>query len=417
MAQRIAEESKTSRPRRQFVIWAVAAVATTALLVGVLDWENRYRSQRFNTLSVGIPASGARLFEGKGCIRCHAVNGAGGRLAPDLGSDRPSAGADHLVTGMWNHAPRMWERIREEKIAYPSINPQEMAHVFAYLYTARYVGEAGDAEAGRRVFDSKGCSGCHALGATAAKKGPNLSTRAAVDSLVGWTQAMWNHAPAMENAMREAGVTWPKFQAREMNDLLAYVRHGRPVTAGGDLLPANPERGKTLFEEKSCASCHSLKGEVGRVGPELKSRQNLPPTVIEFAGSLWNHSPEMWKAMKARGVARPVFRDREMADLVAYLFSLYYFEPGGSASVGEMLFAGRGCSLCHGPGAQGTSEAPGLRGPGRTLNSISLASALWRHGPRMYKQAQDLGLPWPLLGESDVGDLIAFLNTAPERGR
>lgn len=418
MAKQSAEKQDgRSRPMRQFLLWALAAVAAVALLVGVLEWEDQHRERRWNTLSVGIPRTGAQLFQSKGCVRCHAVNGAGGRIAPDLGSERPSSGADQLVTGMWNHAPRMWERIREEKIAYPSMNPQEMAHVFAYLYTARYVGEAGDADAGRRVFESKGCIGCHMLRGTGAKKGPDLTTRATVDSLVGWTQAMWNHAPAMESAMREAGVAWPKFQEGEMNDLLAYLREGRPATAGGDLLPADPERGKKLFQEKSCAACHSLKGEMGRVGPALQSRQKLPPTIIQFAGSLWNHSPQMWQTMKARGVARPVFRDREMADLVAFLYSLYYFEPGGSASVGEMLFAGRGCSLCHGPAALGTSEGPGLRGRGKSFNSIALAAALWRHGPRMYKQTQDLGVPWPTLAETDVGDLITFLNTRPERDR
>jgi hypothetical protein len=82
-----------------------------------------------------------------------------------------------------------------------------------------------------------------------------------------------------------------------------------------------------------------------------------------------------------------------------------------------MLFGGRGCSLCHGPAALGTSEAPSLRGRGRSFNSISLAAALWRHGPGMFKHAQDLGLPWPTLAETDVGDLISFLNTSPERER
>jgi hypothetical protein len=35
----------------------------------------------------------------------------------------------------------------------------------------------------------------------------------------------------------------------------------------------------------------------------------------------------------------------------------------------------------------------------------------------MYRRTRDLGLPWPLLGENDVGDLIAFLNTSSEARR
>ena len=407
------QRKRRSRSRHQLLGWAVAALAAGALLVGVLRWEDPSRRRGWNTLLMGIPRTGAKLFEQKGCIRCHAVNGAGGRLAPDLGRDRPSSAPDQLVTAMWNHAPRMWERIREEKIAYPPLNPQEMAHLFAYLHTARYVGEPGDARQGRRIFEAKGCSGCHAPGAARAGKAPDLSSRGAANSLVGWTQAMWNHAPAMEGAMREAGVAWPKFEGSEMDDLLAYLRGGRIAAGASDLAPADPDRGKKLFEEKSCSACHSLKGETGRIGPDLLSRQKLPPTIPQFAGSLWNHSPEMWRTMRARGIPRPVFRDREMADLVAFLYSLSSVEPGGSARVGEMLFAGRGCSLCHGPAGLGTSEGPALRARGKTFNSIALASALWRHGPAMYKRAQDIGLPWPTLAETDVGDLISFLNTSP----
>ena len=141
---------------KALIVWALAALGASALLVFVLRWESLDRYRRGSTLLVGMPRTGATLFERKGCIRCHAVNGAGGRLAPDLGSERPSTGPDHLVTSMWNHAPRMWERIREEKVAYPAISQQEMAHVFSYLYTSRYVGDSGDAERGRAPLRKEG---------------------------------------------------------------------------------------------------------------------------------------------------------------------------------------------------------------------------------------------------------------------
>ena len=399
---------------RALAIWAVVAVAAFALLFGVLRWERRQAS-RWSVVPVGDPGTGARLFLEKGCAHCHSVNGRGGTLAPDLASERPSSGADQLVTAMWNHAPRMWERFREQHLPYPSLKPDEVAHLFAFLYTARYVGQAGDSERGRRVFEEKTCTACHSLRGAGGNVGPDLSHRAAVDSLVGWTQAMWNHAPAMERAMRQAGVEWPRFEEREMSDLLAYVRGSRNASeTAGDLLPANPDRGKKIFAEKSCGACHSLQGETGRIGPDLQAGQKLPATVVQLAGAMWNHSPGMWRAMQSRGVKRPVFQDREMADLVAFLYSLHYAEPGGSPRVGEILFSARGCSACHGPGAMGTSEGPRLRARGQTFNSIVVAAALWRHGPAMYKHAQELGLAWPSLAETDVGDLISFLNTAPQ---
>lgn len=416
MPELLAVESEGRPPRsgRHTLAWALAAVAGVALLIGVLRWESSEIGNRWGgTVSVGDARTGAKIFREKGCAYCHAVNRIGGGIAPDLGSERPSAGPDQLVTAMWNHAPRMWDRIKEERVTYPALTQQQMAHLFAYLYTSRYVGENGDRERGRRVFSAKGCESCHTIGDVGGSKGPNLSGHAAVDSLVGWTQAMWNHAPAMEKAMKQAGVAWPKFEEGEMGDLLAFVRGNREIAGGSDILPADPDRGRQLFTEKSCVVCHSLKGGAGRIGPDLQSRQHLPPTIVQFAGALWNHSPQMWRVMNERGIPRPAFQGREMADLVAFLYSLHYAEPGGSAQVGEMLFESRGCSQCHGASGRGSTQGPGLRGRGKAFNSIGLAAALWAHGPSMYKRARSLGLPWPLLAETDVGDLITFLNTAP----
>lgn len=412
MTESLEPKRRAGRPERHTLVWAVAAVIAVALLLGIMRWESSEGS-RWGIVPVGEATTGARLFREKGCAYCHAVNRIGGGIAPDLGTERPSSGPDQLVTAMWNHAPKMWDRIKVERITYPAVTPQQMAHLFAFLYTSRYIGEPGDHDRGARVFREKGCSSCHRVGDSGGQRGPNLSGRPIVGSLVGWTQAMWNHAPAMEKAMQEAGVGWPKFEEGEMSDLLAYLRQKGEAPAAADLLPADPERGRRLFTDKSCAVCHSLKARGGSVGPELQSRRKLPPTIVQFAGAMWNHSPQMWRVMKERGVPRPGFEGREMADLVAFLYSLYYSEPGGSAQIGEMLFEARGCGECHGVNARGSTRGPVLRGRGKAFNSIGLAAALWAHGPSMYKRAQSLGLPWPLLGESDVGDLISFLNTTP----
>ena len=106
-----------------------------------------------------------------------------------------------------------------------------------------------------------------------------------------------------------------------------------------------------------------------------------------------------------------------MADLIAFLSSLRYFDTGGSPQMGESLFSRRRCSYCHGSRAEGTSQGPALRGHREPFTAITLATSLWRHGPSMYERAQKLGLPWPVLAESDVGDLVVFLNTPPEQRR
>jgi hypothetical protein len=125
-----------------------------------------------------------------------------------------------------------------------------------------------------------------------------------------------------------------------------------------------------------------------------------------------SHSPLMEQAMARQGIARPQLSAQEMTDVFAFLYSLRYADPAGSPHVGASVFMWRGCSRCHGEKAEGTARAPALRG--RTYNSISLAVALWRHGQRMYAQTGPVGIGWPTLVESDVGDLLAFLNSPPQ---
>jgi mono/diheme cytochrome c family protein len=124
-----------------------------------------------------------------------------------------------------------------------------------------------------------------------------------------------------------------------------------------------------------------------------------------------NHFPQMERAMNSRSAAMPVFEGGEMADLAAFLYSLHFLEPAGSPQVGASLFTWRGCAQCHGDQAQGSRNAPALRGKGSTYTAVRLAADLWRHGARMYSTAHAAGQPWPLLSEEDVGDLLAFLNT------
>jgi cytochrome c len=396
-----------------------AALAAMALFAAVLLRQHRYTRSRWSVFLAGRPHRGAELFEKKRCVNCHAVNGWGQRRAPDLGAEQPPRSSfNQLVTAMWNCSPRMWTLIQKERIPYPMLTDEEMTHLFAFLYTSRYVDEPGDQTRGTRLFQTKGCVRCHALRGKGAEIGPDLSGVGGIDTPIVWAQAMWNHAPAMEAGMQQLGLSWPKFQGAEMNDLLAYIRE---VTTGhrreAGLFPADPERGRKLFETKSCVRCHSYQGEGGRAGPDLGPQKELPPTLVGFAGIMWNHSPAMWREMKAQDIPRPSFQGREMADVIAFLYSLHYFEPAGQPQQGKQLFEWRGCSHCHGTRAEGGRQGPPLRRSGVTMTTINLATGLWVHGPEMYRRTQQLKVPWPVLSETDVGHLVAFLNASPEEIR
>ncbi|MBZ5594791.1 MAG: cytochrome c [Acidobacteriia bacterium] len=404
----------------RLTLWSASVLGTLILLaVGVIHTYYRNSPARWNSFMVGDPHEGATLFfEKKGCARCHAVNGVGASSAPDLGFSRsPQSSLAQIVSTMWNHAPRMWESMRAQGIAYPDLDREDLVNLFAFLYTAHYVDEPGDERRGALLFVSKGCARCHAAQGTANGLAPALADMKGIDTPIVWAQTMWNHAPKMEARMQQLGAAWPKFEDGEMNDLLAYVREvcGGPRRETA-LLPASPDRGWQVFQDKSCLACHSINGKGGHIGPELGPGRQLPISIVRFAGIMWNHSPQMWRASEARNVPRAAFEGRQLADLVAFLASIRYFEPSGSPQEGATLFVERGCAVCHGPQAEGTRNGPALRGRGKSFTVITIAAALWKDGPKMYQRTRELKVPWPDLTEGDTGNLVSFLN-APVPGR
>ncbi len=404
--------------RKELLFWVPAALIPVILLVAVFVQVRRPNTTRRALYIVGEPARGAALFFGdKQCGICHSVNGSGGRVAPDLSGTYPGTPAmGWLVTVLWNHGPGMWRQIRQKNEPYPQLNSQEMADILAFLYQASSIDRPGDPGAGQRVFNQKGCVHCHSVGGTGGKAAPELSAIATAGDSNAWTTAMLNHAGSMIAPITSSLGQWPQFAGNEMNDLMAYVNTNSPQPATNlRPIPGNAERGWGVFQGR-CIQCHSVRGQGGSVGPELGPEHDLPLTTGQFAGILWNHAPAMLRQGRQNGIPPPVLQGNEMADLLAFLASLRYFEPSGSALVGERVFSQRGCAACHGRLAEGTQIGPGLRSGPEAFTTVSFTAALWRHGPRMIDRAEELGIPWPTLKATDIGDLVSFLNApAPQK--
>jgi cytochrome c551/c552 len=88
---------------------------------------------------------------------------------------------------------------------------------------------------------------------------------------------------------------------------------------------------------------------------------------------------------------------------------------GGSASAGKSIFSRNGCAACHGSEGQGTKRGPVLRAAGHFITAVMLATRLTRDEHRMADRAQSLKIPAPTLSESDLQDLVSFLNAAPQQ--
>jgi mono/diheme cytochrome c family protein len=397
---------------RQFVLWCFGALAATLVLIGILVFEYRAPARRHVLYVVGVPEKGAELFFGqKHCSGCHAINGRGGSIGPDLATIHPARPAmAWLATALWNHAPAMWRRVPNE--APPQLDQEEMAHILAFLYRASASDIQGDPRVGSLVFSLKGCIRCHSVRGQGGNSAPELSKVAAGDS-VAWVGAMWTHAQHMIGPItREIGA-WPEFQGEEMSHLIAFVSDGQSPAldafAGETALRGDAQHGWRVFQDK-CFACHSVAGKGGHVGPELGPDRELPHSTSRFAAILWNHAPAMVTRVQQHSVAMPTLEGGEIKDVLTFLISLEYFEPSGSPLLGERVFSERGCARCHGPKGEGTSQGPRLRPTPNAYTLVSLASTLWNHGPGMAARAQQLGAPWPTLEGTDLGDLTGFLN-------
>ena len=404
--------------RKQLLFWIPAALIAVALVIAVHMQLRRPPTTRRALYIVGNPVNGAALFYGdKQCGICHSVNGSGGRVAPELSGKRPATPAmGWLSTVLWNHGPGMWRHIRQRNKPYPELNSQEMADILAFLYQASSIDRPGDPSAGQKVFNEKGCSSCHSVGGTGGKAAPELSAIAADGDPNSWTAAMLNHAGPMVAPITAALGQWPQFSGSEMNDLIAFASPSVSRTANSPHeTPGDAQRGWSVFQSR-CIQCHSVRQQGGTLGPELGPERDLPLTTAQFGSVMWNHAPAMLRQGHESGIPPTQLQGSEVADLLAFLASLRYFEPLGSPLVGERVFAERGCAACHGPMAEGTKIGPGLKAGAEAYTTVSFTASLWRHGPKMIDRSREYGMPWPTLKATDIGDLVSFLNapTSPK---
>ncbi len=370
------------------------------------------------TLSVDLPdrpSAGARLFGQKKCGVCHSLEGRPGRIGPDLGRTMLSGTVLDLAVAFWNHAPIMRQKMRELHLQTPPVTADEMADLITFLAMYRYraseSGTAGDAKAGEQIFREKRCAGCHAADETAwGRLGPSLERYHGLLSPVFLAQAMWNHSPKMAAAMQKAGVPWPRFAGREMDDLVAYLQRGAPARADDReaLDPGDPRRGRAVFAAKGCGSCHAIAGKGGSGGPDLGGREGeLARPVAEIAGEMWNHSLGMGTEFARRGIERATLSAQETADLIAYLYFVNFANVRAVPGRGERLYASS-CAPCH-PLERARTVAPNLAAVPRLTDPVAIIAAMWNHAPDMEQELQKRGKPWPHLQAGDAGDLAAFL--------
>jgi mono/diheme cytochrome c family protein len=358
--------------------------------------------------------AGWNVYADKGCGRCHAVRGVGGSGGPDLARIQGDTSFFDIGAAMWNHLPKMGDRMKVAGVDRPRLTPLDVSNVIAFIYTARYFDEAGDPKRGEALFGAKSCAYCHQVGGQGGVTGPALDAWKRANSPVLMAAAMWNHAPRMAEELKLAGKQRPTLTGAELLDIIAYVGSAADRTSGDtrQVVPGTPERGRALFTEKQCARCHAVGGKGARVGPDL-GRAGHHVSLTEFAARMWNHAPAMTAKMQELKVDVPQLTGQQMADIVAYLFTSRYFERAGNARRGETLVQSKGCLGCHAIAGKGGKVGADFARSALVGAPERLIAGMWNHGAMMEAQAAARGVTWPQLSGAELGDLAAYLRTLP----
>jgi cytochrome c2 len=359
----------------------------------------------------GDPVAGSRIFVQRGCVECHSIWGNGGTLGPDFAVVGAGRSLQQLAGLFWNHTPRMIRTVRERGIQWPTFSEEELADIISYIYYVKLFDQPGNPDLGEGWFREKRCAECHAVGGIGGEVGSPLDGYARYLSPVMLAQGMWNDGPTMQAQQLQRRVPIPVFVGRELADILAYIRvkssyRNRDVEL---LEPPDPKSGRALFVQKGCVACHGTDGRGTRFGPDLRTAtQRLQ--VSEIAGALWNHSNQMASAMRARGIQFPRFEGTDMADVIAFLYYLRFYESEGNRTAGELAFMRKGCSSCH-AGDGRAAIGPDLSTSEAVLTPLGLATAMWNHAPAMYDLIQMESVDWPSFEGEEMRDLSVFLKS------
>ncbi len=198
---------------------------------------------------------------------------------------------------------------------------------------------------GRAVFVANGCAACHGVNAQGTHFAPSLIGITKKYPPAQLTDLL--HHPKKE--MRDGGMPAVKVNDTQMHELVSYLSglgtaadavstassHGTqpaagpPAAGGGNVagtappvkpvpLSADAVRGRTIFQNHSCETCHGIGGLKGTVAaPGLAGTASiLPPSTLEDL--LRHHSVRMQKG----GMPLTNMNDRDTKALVAYIRSL-----------------------------------------------------------------------------------------------
>lgn len=163
-----------------------------------------------------------------------------------------------------------------------------------------------------------------------------------------------------------------------------YLVAGFAIAAPAFSAVGDAGRGRQVFENLKCATCHSVAGVGGKGQPDLALRLSRGNTPADLAAAMWSHAPKMWAAMDQAGVAR-----------------------------GRKTFTEKGCAGCHAFPGQPDSAGPPVSRWASVSDPIELARQMWNHAPGMRAAMTAKGGKLPELTAAEMNDIITCLSSLP----
>ncbi len=270
----------------------------------------------------GNATRGRYVFTEKGCHNCHPLSGKGKEGEPGLDQFPQNISPVFLSQAIWNHGPVMISQMAKLNLKWPEFEGPEMMDLLEYIKAdAKGPKETafvtpGNPRQGKQIFSTKGCIKCHSIRGEGGKEGADLGKKARTfyKSLTQIASGMWNKGPTVLAKMADTRIGIPKFTAKEMADLLAYLYF---LSFSDE--PGNAAKGMKDFQELRCSKCHSadgVKGELMQIDLSSYQKKRDP---MDLVAGIWNHSSEIEKALKEKGISWPRFKNRELTDLLGFI--------------------------------------------------------------------------------------------------
>ena len=287
-------------------------------------------------------ARGRAVFDESGCIGCHKLHGTGGIIAPELDKVGASRSADWLLKHFKNPSAVT------PGSAMPPIKASESDLAALTLYVLSFTGEPLSAyyvsmktipgpAAGRRLFEEKGCIGCHSIAGKGGTVGP------ALDEVGKRHDAQWISAHFKNPAAVSPGTVMPQFNfnEQEVRALTEFLLSMTDTNIVGFIkipsLMTSLDRGKAVYRKYGCAGCHGAEAQGAIPNPNAKTAEQVPGlkfvaegyTREELKKRILDGQREI-PVMDAKRPPAPLYMpgwrgkvtEGELADLMDYLMSL-----------------------------------------------------------------------------------------------